>query len=261
MAGRQRSHRGYDDRRGYAPEGPPLRDPLPRPQQHPVFLEEELEAQNAELRRLFEDNRRLAEDRAVLRRELNAAKDEVHHMNGVISNIRADQETQLRELYEKGKKLEGDVRTAEPLKSEATQLRAEVQKLSGAKQEYGRQIKSLGAEREKLQAENQQMPRMRSELDELKKEFMRVRMALDYEKKASFELMEQRQGMEKNMISMSQEAEKLRVELAGSDPRPWAAAGQYGMAFDGVDAAFPSHFSIGYGSHIVSKITLQTMHP
>lgn len=180
MAGGQRGygHHRYEERRVYVPEILPLRRELPIQQHHPVFLEEELEVKNAELRRLIEDNLRLAEDRVALRRELTAAKDEVHHMNGVINNIRVDQETQLRELYEKGKKLESDVRAAEGLKNEAVQLRGEVQKLSSSKQEYGRQIRSLTAEREKLMSENKQIPRVRSEIDGLKQEFVRVRLTL-----------------------------------------------------------------------------------
>jgi hypothetical protein len=36
---------------------------------------------------------------------------------------------------------------------------------------------------------------------------------------------EQRQSMEKNLVSMAREVEKLRVELSSSDNRPpWSAA-------------------------------------
>ena len=49
------------------------------------------------------------------------------------------------------------------------------------------------------------------------------RNAVDYEKKANIELMEQRQAMEKNLVSMAREVEKLRAELANTDGRPWAA--------------------------------------
>lgn len=47
------------------------------------------------------------------------------------------------------------------------------------------------------------------------------RGAIDYEKKEKFELIEQRQIMEKNMVSMAREVEKLRAELAIVDSRPW----------------------------------------
>lgn len=49
------------------------------------------------------------------------------------------------------------------------------------------------------------------------------RTAVDYEKKGNIELMEQRQAMEKNLVSMAREVEKLRAELASTDARPWGA--------------------------------------
>lgn len=39
------------------------------------------------------------------------------------------------------------------------------------------------------------------------------RTAYEYEKKANTEQMEQRQAMEKNLVSMARELEKLRTEL------------------------------------------------
>lgn len=35
--------------------------------------------------------------------------------------------------------------------------------------------------------------------------------------------MEQRQTMEKNLVSMAREVEKLRAEFANADSRPWGA--------------------------------------
>lgn len=49
------------------------------------------------------------------------------------------------------------------------------------------------------------------------------RTAFDYEKKANIELMEQRQAMEKNLVSMAREVEKLRAEHASAEVKPWAA--------------------------------------
>lgn len=49
------------------------------------------------------------------------------------------------------------------------------------------------------------------------------RSAVDYEKKAKIELMDQRQAMETNLVSMAREVEKLRAELFNSDGRAWAA--------------------------------------
>ena len=49
------------------------------------------------------------------------------------------------------------------------------------------------------------------------------RTALEYEKKGNAELVDQRQAMEKNLVSMAREVEKLRAEVTSGDPRSWAA--------------------------------------
>jgi hypothetical protein len=64
------------------------------------------------------------------------------------------------------------------------------------------------------------------------------RDAIEYEKKEKFELMEQRQTMEKNMVSMAREVEKLRAELATVDSRPWGFGGSYGMNYNNMDGTF-----------------------
>lgn len=49
------------------------------------------------------------------------------------------------------------------------------------------------------------------------------RSAFEYEKKGNLDLMEQRQIMEKNLVSMAREIEKLRADLSSIDGRPWGA--------------------------------------
>ncbi|XVF25115.1 hypothetical protein REPUB_Repub13aG0186200 [Reevesia pubescens] len=249
MAGRNRRE-AFNDRRGFPPErhfhrGPPL----PHPPPHPVLLEEELEMQHAEIRRLLTDNHRLVEDRMAIQQELGAAKEEIHRLNLVIGEIRGEQELHSRGLIEKGLKLEADIRATEPLKKEAVQLRAEVQKLNNVKQELNGQVQTLKQDVARLQADNQQIPILRAEIDGLHQELMHARTAIDYEKKANIELMEQRQAMEKNMVSMAREVEKLRAELASMDGRQWAAGGPYGMKFNGSEGAFPAPYE-GYGAHL-----------
>jgi hypothetical protein len=45
------------------------------------------------------------------------------------------------------------------------------------------------------------------------------RNAFEYEKNANAELLEQRTVMEKNLVSMAREVEKLRAELTNSDKK------------------------------------------
>ncbi|XP_065866668.1 protein FLX-like 3 [Euphorbia lathyris] len=254
MAGRNRMPReAYNDRRGFPPERPFMRGPhMPHPPPHPAMLEDELEMQHVEIRRLLVDNRRLMEDRMALQQELGAAKEELHRMNHVIGEIRTEQEVHSRELIEKGLKLEADLRATDGVKNEAAQLRAEVQKLNSLKQELLGQIQSLKQDLARSQADNQQIPHLQGEIEGLHQELMHARNAIDYEKKANIELVEQRQAMEKNMVSMAREVEKLRAELASNDARPWLAGGQYGMKYGnhGNREGFPAPYGDGYAANM-----------
>lgn len=182
MAGRNRMPReAMNDRRGYALEAPFVRGhPLPRALPHPALLEEELEMQHAEIQRLLSDNRRLVEDRIALQRELGAAKEELHRMNIVIADIRAEEELRSRELFEKGRKLEADLRATEPLKNEAIQLRGEVKKLNNLRQELSAQVQTLTQELTRLQADNQQIPHIRAEIEGLHQELMHARFVPNF---------------------------------------------------------------------------------
>ncbi|XP_019702180.1 protein FLX-like 3 isoform X1 [Elaeis guineensis] len=250
MAGRGRAPRNINDgRRGYPamPEGPFVRGPVPRPP-HPA-LYEELEMQRNEIRRLLANHHGLAEERAAMQQELMAAKEEIHRMNMVMADIRADKEVHCRELIEKGLKLEADLRATEPLRNELVQLRAEIQKLNVLRQDLVGQVQTLQQELTRAKSDNKQIPVLKSEIDGLSQELMRARSAFEYEKKGNLDLMEQRQIMEKNLVSMAREIEKLRADLASIDGRPWGAGGAYGMNVGSPDGPFPSSFGDNYNRH------------
>ncbi|XP_043704617.1 protein FLX-like 3 [Telopea speciosissima] len=254
MAGRNHMprHPLNEGQHGFPPEGPFVRGLL-RPQPHPVLLEEELEMQHIEMRRLLAENRRLAEDRISLHQELGFTKEELLRMNVAIADIHAAREAHSRELIERGLKLEADLRAAEPLKNEVMQLRMEVQKLDTSKKDLDAQVQNLTQDLTRLQVDNKQIPSLRQEIDALRQELMHARTAIEYEKKANFELMEQRQAMEKNLVSMAREVEKLRADLSRVDGgRPWAAAedGAYGIKFSGPDGGFPSAYGNAYGAYL-----------
>lgn len=180
MSGRNRGppREAMNDRRVFPPEGPFIRGPpLPRPPlpPHPALLEEELEIQHAEIRRLMADNRRLHEDRMAFQRDLAASKEELRRMNLAIADIHAEQELHSREFNEKRLKLESDLRATKPLKNEATQLRAEVQKLNNVNKDLDAKVQTLTQDLLRLQSDNQQIPMLRAEIDGLHQELMRAR--------------------------------------------------------------------------------------
>ncbi|XP_072975499.1 protein FLX-like 3 [Typha angustifolia] len=250
MSGRGRAHRhAINGRRTYPDfgEGPFTRGPPSRP--HPALLEEEYELQQIDLRRLMADHHALVEDRVALQREVALGKDEIRRLNLIFGDFRAEKEAHIRELIEKGLKLEADLRSTEPLRNEVMQLRAEIEKQIDLRQELSAKVQSLTQELARAQADNKQLPILRTDIDGLQQELMRVRTAFEYEKKGNIELMEQRQTMENNMISMARDIEKLRADLANTEGRPWAAGGAYGMKISNPEGAFPLSYAEGYNLH------------
>ncbi|KAL9265152.1 FLX-like 3-like protein [Drosera capensis] len=256
MAGRNRIPREvFHDRRGYPPEGVMHRGPMPRPPPpHPAVLEEELEFRHAEIRKLVHDNNRLVEDRAVLERELGGAKEEIHRLNIIISDIRAEQELHRRELIERGLKLEADLRATEPLKKEVAHLRSEVQMLTKTRQDMSSQIQALNKDLTMLQNENKQIPRLRAEADSIRQELLHARGALDFEKKGQMELLEQKRTMESNMVGMAREMERLRMEIE-ANRRNWGAVegGSYGMKYSNPDVGLAAAYGDPYGTRVDSS--------
>ncbi|CAN7104716.1 unnamed protein product [Brassica rapa subsp. narinosa] len=216
----------YHDPRGFSPER----------------LLEDLHIQTVEIQRLFNDNHRLADHRVLLERELASAKEELHRMNLIICDLRAQHDLQSREF---GEIREADARATESDKEEAALLRGEVQKLNDIKRELSGDVEILRKDLLKLQSDNKQIPGLRAEVQDLKKELMHARGAIDYEKKEKFELMEQWQAMEHNMVSMARDVERLRAELAAVDSRPWGYGGSYQMHFNNMNGSFRG----SYGEH------------
>ncbi|CAN6348521.1 unnamed protein product [Urochloa humidicola] len=243
-------HRDYaairvDNRRAYPDihQGPRMRG---APHPHPV---EELELQEVELRRLLADNQALAEERAELSRELQAGKDEVRHLNAIISDITAEKEACISKLVDKKRKLEAELRANEHLRDEIVQLRGEIEKLIGARKELSAEAASLMEDLTREKSVKHQIPMLKAELDGLQQELIHVRNACELERKGNFELVEQRKAMEKNMISMSQEIEQMRAELAKFEVRPWGAGGTYGMQMGSPEVTFTKAYEDSYNSH------------
>ncbi|WMV28224.1 hypothetical protein MTR67_021609 [Solanum verrucosum] len=238
MAGRNRMPRQPDNFRGFR-DGPPprvimQRGPGPLPP-HPSVLEEELELQHRDMQRFIAENRQVIDENVMLERELSAVKDDIHRLSQVIPKMRADNEAQLREYIERGMKLEADLRSTEPLRLEVIQLRAESQKLISLQKELSAQVQTLTNDTNRLQTENKQLSAMKTDIAKLQKELAEARRQFEYEKKANTELVEQNQSMEKNLISMAREIEKLRADKVGRG----LGVGAYGMMNGSPEMRYP----------------------
>ncbi|XP_050241070.1 protein FLX-like 3 [Quercus robur] len=251
MSGRNRMPRHPENFRGLrdVPRSVMNHGPGPLPI-HPAALEDELEMQHREMQRIIAENRLVIDDNTHLQRELTAAKDEIHRLGQVIPKLRVEKEVQARELIERGLKLEADLRASEPLRSEVMQLRAEVQNLNALRQDLSTQVQRLTQDVNRAQAENQQLIAMSADMDGMRKDLIEARRAYEYEKKAKEEQLEMKQSMEKNLISMAREIEKLKIEQLNTERRARElGGGGYGMLNGSPEMRYQSDaFGYGYGS-------------
>lgn len=153
---------------------PPSRQPFnrPRPPLHPDIYEEEIDNQMAEIRRLDTENRRLNDDRLALQRHLTVAQEEIHRLNLVIVETRAERDERVREMIEKGRKMEADIRAGEGFRNEVLQLRAEVKNLDVVRQD---QLKNLTQDLERAQMEAKSVKGFKNEIEGLRQELVRAR--------------------------------------------------------------------------------------
>ncbi|KAG6624991.1 hypothetical protein I3843_16G063300 [Carya illinoinensis] len=250
MAGRSHMPRQPENFRG-SRDGPRLvvnRGPGPLPI-HPSALEEEFQMQHREMKRTVVENRLIINDNTHLQRELTAANDEIHRLGQVIHKLQAEKDAHVRELIERGLKLEADLHASEPLRAEVLHLRAEVQKMNALRQDLSAQVQSLTQDINHLQAENQQLIAMRDDTDMMRKDLIEARRAYEYEKKANEKLVEKRLAMEENLISMAREIEKLRVEQLNTQRRTRAPDDRaYGLLNRSHETRYRNDaFADGYG--------------
>nr|DAD37663.1 TPA_asm: hypothetical protein HUJ06_008304 [Nelumbo nucifera] len=210
------------------------RGPRPLPL-HPAIIEERLEAQHQEIQGLLIDNQRLAATHVALKQELAAAQHELQRVAHLAGTMNSEKEIQLREAYDKSMKMESDLRAAESMRAELLQVRADIQKLTAARQELMAQVEALTQDLARANCDLQQAPALKAEIESMKQDLQRARVAIEYEKKGHAENYEQGQAMEKNLIVMAREVEKMRAEIANAEKRARAAAavGNPGAGYSG----------------------------
>lgn len=212
------------------PLGPPLRHPmesLPPPE----LLESKLASQGAEMDRLLMENKRLASTHGTLRQELLAAQQEMQRIHAHSARIHTENDIQIRSLQEKIYKLEADVNAGESIRKELQQAHLEAQGLFAARQELTVQILQDTEELKKLHSDLKKLPEMHAELDGLMQEHQKLRSTFEHEKGANMELVQQMHVMEKNLITMAREVEKLRAEVQNAEKKanaPNPHQSQYG---------------------------------
>ncbi|XP_057967115.1 protein FLX-like 4 isoform X2 [Malania oleifera] len=185
----------------------------------PERAESKLAVQAAEMEQLAADNHRLAATHVALREDLATAQQEIQRVKGHIRSIQTESDIQIRVLLEKITKMEADIRAGESIKKDLQQAHMEAHGLVTSRQELSAEIQRATKELQKAHDDAKKLPEMHAELDSLRQEHQRLRTAFEYEKGLNMEQVEQMQAMEKDMLGMAREVEKLRAEVLKAEKR------------------------------------------
>ncbi|KAJ0089011.1 hypothetical protein Patl1_31654 [Pistacia atlantica] len=206
--------------------------PLPSRQHLPSLhhLEDRIAIQQSEIQSLLQDNRRLAATHVALKQELSLTEQELRHLSSTAANVKAERDADVREVYEKSLKLDADVRVIDAMNAELDGVRADVEEFSVVKQELTKQFDEINDELAKARAESKDLTVIKAEIESFRREIQRGRAAIEYEKKNHASNLEQSQIMEKNMIYVARQIERLRAEIPNAEKRARAAAAAAGAA-------------------------------
>ncbi|KAL5565360.1 hypothetical protein UlMin_028524 [Ulmus minor] len=165
---------------------------------HPAIFKERLAAQHQDIQAFLVDNQRLIATHVTLKQDLEVSQHELQHMAHLADSVRVKKDVQMRDLYEKYVSLELDLRGHNATRQE----------LTGKTQDLTRITTNL-----------QQIVALRAEIEAMKQE-----LCIEYEKKGYAENYEHGQIMEKKLISMARELEKLGAKMANTENREHAIA-------------------------------------
>ncbi|KAK6156680.1 hypothetical protein DH2020_010928 [Rehmannia glutinosa] len=207
----------------------------------PVLLENKLASQAAELKQLSKDNHTLASSHLALRQDLVSAKREADKLREHIRSIQTEGDIEIRILLDKIAKMEADIRARENIKKELQEAHIEARTLVTARQELTDKIQKATKELENSRANVKKLPEMRAQLDSLRQEHQRLRKTFEYEKGLNIKKVEEMKILEKDLIGVAEEVERLRVEVLNAENRANVPIPQTGPYMNS-DNIYPSSF-------------------
>lgn len=224
-------------------------EPLPPTE----LLENKIALQAAEIEQLSSDNLKLAASQVALRQETAAVQQEAQNVKAHIKSIQTENDIQIRVLLDKIAKMEVDIKAGEDVKKELQQAHFAAQSLVKDKQELTVQIQQASQELQKTCADLKKIPELYAELDSLRKEHQNLRTTFSYEKASNIDEVEQMQAMEKSLIEMAREVERLRVEVRCAPQRQGTNAYNNGHGMPSMMPMGISH-AVPYGVGDVSAL-------
>ncbi|KAL5218384.1 hypothetical protein ABZP36_019068 [Zizania latifolia] len=191
---------------------------------HPAVaaLEDRLAERDRDIQELLVDNQRFAATHVALQQQLIAAQHELRAVSMAANKVRAEREDEVLALAEQAARIEAEARTVVAARADVDQVHADVRVLAAARTELMDRSQALREQLTRVQAEAGKGASVRAQVETMRREIQRGRAAVEFEKKAHADNLEQSKAMEKNMISVASEIEKLRGELANAEKRATA---------------------------------------
>ncbi|KAG9133028.1 hypothetical protein Leryth_015402 [Lithospermum erythrorhizon] len=180
-------------------------------------LENKLARQAAEINGLAGDNKKLAASHVALKQDLVAAQLEIQKRKEDIRSIRVESDMHIRGLLDRISKFGPDIRAGEGIKRELQEAENEARSLIAANRDLASQIQSASQELEKAQTDTKKLPEMTADLESLRQEHQRLRKTFESEKGANMEKVEKMQMMEKDLVDLANEVEKLRDKVLNAE--------------------------------------------
>uniref|UniRef100_A0A0D9W692 Uncharacterized protein n=1 Tax=Leersia perrieri TaxID=77586 RepID=A0A0D9W692_9ORYZ len=206
------------------------RQPLDRTAATLEILEDKLAVQTTEAEKLIRENQRLATSHVVLRQDIVETEKEMQLIRAHLGEVQTETDVQMRDLVERIRLMEADIRAGDAVKRELHQVHMEATKLAAERQMLTVEVDKVSKELHKLSGGGKKLPDLLAELDGLRKEHQSLRSAFEYEKNTNIKQVEQMRTMEMNLMTMSKEADKLRIDLANAQNRAQAAAAAQAVA-------------------------------
>ncbi|MBA0719938.1 hypothetical protein Golax_007583 [Gossypium laxum] len=189
-------------------------------------LEDRIAIQHREIQTLLLDNQRLAAAHVALKQDLALAQQETRHLTAASANVKSERDAEVREVYERSLKMDAEARAVDAMTAELACVRADVKKFMADNKELTAELEAVNDELAKARMEVKQVPVLMADMEAVRKEIHKGRTAIELEKKTRASNLEQRQILEKNMVLVARELEKLqaRLELANAEKRAREAA-------------------------------------
>ncbi|KAB2081157.1 hypothetical protein ERO13_A05G108400v2 [Gossypium hirsutum] len=189
-------------------------------------LEDRIAIQHREIQTLLLDNQRLAAAHVALKQDLALAQQEIRHLTAASANVKSERDAEVREVYERSLKMDAEARAVDAMTAELACVRADVKKFMADNKELTAELEAVNDELAKARMEVKQVPVLMADMEAVRKEIHKGRTAIELEKKTRASNLEQRKILEKNMVLVARELEKLQAQLglANAEKRAREAA-------------------------------------